>query len=230
MKKITKLLPNNRNIIKSLIKTQKRCFRDWTKNQYNFPDNRYYGGVYVSPYKSQFTLTPEEKEANDRLPVQERILDFDKYMHHKGELKFSTGLYVRDVEPFPRLKIMMLCHIILQLTSQFNNEFLYTQAVKESMKFIMEVVDQNEVLVDIENALVKFENLENLILKLDNEVHLLRLLLKDDCYKAFLGSAETEEDYKEMFFNVAFQDLSKKNAENVSHRKNEKPERPNTMI
>lgn len=208
----------------------KKFFRDWTKHPFEFPDNRYYGGKTPSPYQPQFTLTPEEEEANKQLPVQERVLDFKKYMHHKGELKYSTGAFMVDVEPFPRLKIMMLCHVIMQLLKEFDSKFLYRHIMFEHIKFIMEIVDQNEVLVNIENALVRFENMENLIIKLDDEVTLLRFFLHDNHYKLMMNTSN-ESPYPEMFFNSGVFDIvTHEKGENVSHRKHEKPERPKTII
>ncbi len=72
----------------------------------------------------QFVLTEEEKKGNIVIikpmrsyQLKERVLDWDKYMRHKGKLTYSSGLYMVDVEPFSRLKIMMLCDIIMDLIS-----------------------------------------------------------------------------------------------------------------
>lgn len=217
---------------KPLVFNQNQSFRDWTKHEFEFPDRRYYGGKTPSAYSPQFSLSKEEKEANDKLPVQERVLDFEKYMHHKGELKYSTGLFMRDVEPFPRLKIMMLCHVILQLLKDFDNRFLYKHVVKEHIQFIMEIVDQNEVLINIEEALIKFENLENLILKLDDEVTLLRGFLKNDDYKKLLKEGAKEDLDAGFFYSSAFTSYmgAKEAAENTTYKKHEKKQRPRTLF
>jgi hypothetical protein len=226
-----KLLNSNKTCSKQIVFNQTKCFRDWSKHEFEFPDRRYYGGKTVSPYQPQFTLTKEEKEANDKLPVQERVLDFEKYMHHKGELKYSTGTFMRDVEPFPRLKIMMLCHVILQLLKDFDNRFLYKHVLKEHTQFIMEIVDQNEVLINIEEALIKFESLENLIMRLDDEITLLRGFLKNDDYKTLLDSKNEDID-AHFFFSSAFTSFNgtSEAAENTTHKKHEKKQRPRTLF
>lgn len=230
---------NNKYINSKLFKTtqnfnkiQKMNFRDWRKNDLVFStDNRYAGGKIPSPYQPQFTLNEDEMAANDLLPVTDRILDYRKYMQHKGQLKYSTGLYVQDVEPFPRLKIMMICHVILNLLTEFDNSFLYKLAVKESITFIMEVVDQNDVLNNIENALITFQSMENLIIKLDDEVTLLRYFLKNDSYKKLQEEDDDKEFFKTMFFHAAFTDVPiKDRSEQTTHRKHEKPERPKTYF
>ena len=227
-----KVFLKNLNLVKysNLFKISARNFRDWRKDDLTFTDDRYWGGKIPSPYKPQFTLTEEEKIANEKLPVHERVLDFEKYLRHKGELKYSMGLFYMDVEPFPRLKVMMICHVILNLLQEFDNTFLYKFAVKESIKFIMEVVDQNEVLVDIENALIKFESLENLICKLDDEVTLLRWFLKDNHYKKMniLNDAEKEEMKNFTFNSAFFQQPVSQTTEKNTHKKHEKPERPSS--
>lgn len=216
---------------KPVVYTLSHCFRDWSKHEFEFPDRRYYGGKTPSAYSPQFSLTKEEKEANEKLPVQERVLDFEKYMHHKGELKYSTGSFMRDVEPFPRLKIMMLCHVILQLLKDFDNRFLYKHIVKEHTQFIMEIVDQNDVLINIEEALIKFENLENLIMKLDDEITLLRGYLKNDDYKQLLEADEEEIDAG-FFYSSAFTAFmgAKEGSENTTHKKHERKQRPRTLF
>jgi hypothetical protein len=222
-----------RNNIKSIVFNQTKCFRDWSKHEFEFPDRRHYSGNTPSAYQPQFSLTKEEKEANDRLPVQERILDFEKYMHHKGELKYSTGTFMRDVEPFPRLKIMMLCHVILQLLKDFDNKFLYKHVLKEHIQFIMEIVDQNDVLINIEEALINYESLENLIIKLDDEVTLLRAFLKNDDYKKLLEPGKDHEDIDAGFFySSAFTSFNgaKDAAENTTHKKHERKPRPRTLF
>ena len=225
-KNLIKIFKNNFN------KIQKMNYRDWRKNDLTFnSDNRYEGGKIPSPYQPQFTLNEEEMAANEKLPVADRILDYRKYMQHKGQLKYSTGIYVQDVEPFPRLKIMMICHVILNLLTEFDNSFLYKHAVKESVTFIMEVVDQNDVLNNIENALITFVSMENLIMKLDDEVTLLRLFLKNDSYKLLMEQEEDKEFYKDMFFHAAFTDTAiKDRSEQTTHRKHEKPDRPQTFF
>ena len=218
MKKITGKLVKVFN--KKIIFCSNKHFRDWRKNDFTFEDDRYYSGKIPSPYQPQWTLTTEEEVANSKLPVQERVLDFKKYMQHKGELKYSTGIYMRDIEPFPRLKIMMMCHVILDLLKEFDDSFLYKHISRENCIYIMQVVDENEVLVHIENALIFYENMENLIIKLDDEVTLLRAFLKDEAYKN--TNLDDSGKITSSIFNIL---TTKDMAEETIHKKYEKPKR-----
>ena len=212
------------NFKQSIFKTISRNFRDWrAREDMSFSDNRYTGGKMVSPYQPQFSISEEEREANNKLPVHERVMDFNKYMFHKGELKYSTGTYLIDVEPFPRLKIMLLCHIILDLLKEFDNNFLYKKAVKENTIFIMEIVDQNEVLVDIENALIHYQNLEKLIMKLDGEISLLRGLIKKGITKPM--EMENYKDEELLISAMLYTKKMDQNTERKTHMKNERPDR-----
>ena len=74
-------------------------------------------------------------------------------MKHKGKLKYTTGAYLVDVEPFPRLKIMMLCDIIMNELRKLPEELSYRHLSYEYCKHIMKVVDENESIVDIEEKL-----------------------------------------------------------------------------
>lgn len=201
-----------------------KSFRDWrSKEDVTFHDNRYEGGKMVSPYQPQFSISEEEREANNKLPVHERVMDFNRYMLHKGELKYSTGQYLVDVEPFPRLKIMLLCQIILDLLKEFDNNFLYKKAVRENTIFIMEIVDQNEVLVDIENALIHYQSLEKLIMKLDSEIALLRALIKKGITRAIDMDTIPDEDL--LISAMINSKRMDQNTERKTHMRNEKPER-----
>lgn len=74
-------------------------------------------------------------------------------MRHKGKLKYTSGKFATDVEPFPRLKIMMLCDIIMNLLSKLKDTFPYKQLSYETTKYIMKVVDENESIIDIEEKI-----------------------------------------------------------------------------
>ena len=174
-----------------------KSYRKLGFDRYDFPDNRTRTGLEVSPYKPQFELTEEERIANEKLPLEDRVLDWNKYMRHKGKLKYSTGTYMIDVEPFPRLKIMMLCDIIMGLNKQLPDSFNTKHYVHEYIKYIMKIVDENESIIDIESKLPHFASAEKLIMALHDQVTLSRhfiqfkpweqieLELKDFDYKTF---------------------------------------------
>lgn len=98
-------------------------------------------------------------------------------MKHKGKLKYSTGVFLSDVEPFPRLKIMMLCDILMKLYSEIPDKFKYKHISYEYTKYIMKIVDENESIVDIESKLPNVSSAEHLIESLHNEVSLLRMCI-----------------------------------------------------
>ncbi len=117
--------------------------------------------------------------ANEKLPIEERVLDWNKYMKHKGKLKYSTGIFLADVEPFPRLKIMMLCDILMGLYKQIPEKFKYKHLSYEYTKYIMRIVDENESILDIESKLTNCSSAEQLIQNLHNEVTLLRTCISN---------------------------------------------------
>lgn len=94
-------------------------------------------------------------------------------MKHVGKLKWTTGQYLGDVEPFPRLKIMMLCNIIMDKLGKLPDSFQYKHLSYEYCKFIMKVVDENESLIDIETKLSETSSCEDIIQQLHGEVILL---------------------------------------------------------
>lgn len=98
-------------------------------------------------------------------------------MQHKGKLKYSTGVFLSDVEPFPRLKIMMLCDILMGLYKEMPDKFKYKHISYEYTKYIMKIVDENESIVDIESKLPNVASVELLIESLHNEVSLIRNLI-----------------------------------------------------
>lgn len=116
---------------------------------------------------------------NDKLPVEERILDWQKYMKHKGKLKYTAGAYLVDVEPFPRLKIMMICDVLMTELKKLPDNYKYKHLSFEYVKFIMQIVDENESIVDIENKLTNVRHAEDLILQLHNEVTLIKTILSN---------------------------------------------------
>jgi len=109
--------------------------------------------------------------------VEERVLDWQKYMKHKGKLKYSTGVFLSDVEPFPRLKIMMLCDILMGLYKEIPEKLKYKHISYEYTKYIMKIVDENESIVDIESKLPNVSSVELLLESLHNEVSLIRNII-----------------------------------------------------
>lgn len=168
-----------RGLIKSnrFVFCSKKFYRDVRDTYHYFPDDRYRAGGRGNPYLKPFSLTEEEKALNEKLPIEERLFDWDKYMKHTGKLKPTSGKYLEDVEAFPRMKIMMLCDIILQKLAKIPDDFGYKEMSFEYTKFIMKVTDENENIIELLDKLNKFNTLEELIQALHNEVTLLTTVL-----------------------------------------------------
>jgi len=77
-----------------------------------------------------------------------------------------------DVEPFPRLKIMMLCDIIMNYLKQLPEELMYRHLSYEYCKHIMKVVDENESIIDIEEKLSGIYMLYNIFIVLYSYTYL----------------------------------------------------------
>lgn len=208
-----------------------KTFRDYRDGNYNYKPNDLDYNVVRSRYQPQFDLTEEERIENDKLPVEERILDWRKYMKHKGKLKYTSGVFLVDVEPFPRLKIMMLCDIAMNTLKKMPDSLEYKHYIYNYIKYIMRVVDENESIVDIESKLSDIKSAEDLIMSLHNEVTLLYKILNEKWWEIY-EEEKKNSDLKEFLFqSVAFKDfLSKGNkfGESEPHRKNERPQRPST--
>ena len=209
-----------------------RNFRDYRQDDLHYrPDNQE-APLSRSPYTPQFDLSEEERVENDKLPVEERILDWRKYMRHKGKLKYTTGTFLVDVEPFPRLKIMMLCDIAMGLIKKFPDSFEYKHMSYNFVKYIMKVVDENESIIDIESKISNISSAEDIIMMMHNEVTLLQQFTYEKVWE-FIEQEKKKIDYKEMFFySAAFKDFGGNPGfgpnESAKHRKNERPERPAT--
>jgi hypothetical protein len=177
------------------------------------------------------TLSEEERIENDKLPVEQRVLDWRKYMKHKGKLKYSTGVYLVDVEPFPRLKIMMLCDIAMNSLKKIPDSYEYKHMSFNFIKYIMKVVDENESIVDIESKISNISSAEDVIQIMHNEVTLLQMIVRERWWE-ILEAEKKKIDFKEFFFETAaFRDLGHifpSPTESTKHRKNERPERPAT--
>jgi hypothetical protein len=152
-------------------------------------------------------------------------------MKHKGKLKYTTGVYLVDVEPFPRLKIMMLCDIAMNNIRKLPDSFDYKHMIFNYIKYIMKVVDENESIIDIESKISNVSSAEDIILMLHNEVTLLQQFLKNRTWE-FIEEEKKKVNYKEFFFYTsAFKDFGNPTAgfsESTKHKKNERPERPAT--
>ena len=208
-----------------------RFFRDYRETDTFYqPDNRN-STEHKSPYQPQFELSEEEKKENDKLPVEERILDWRKYMKHKGKLKYTTGTFLVDVEPFPRLKIMMLCDIAMNHLKKLPDSFEYKHMSYNYIKYIMRVVDENESIIDIESKISNVSSAEDIIMMLHNEVTLLQRIEKNRLHE-FIEAEKKKINYKEFFFyTAAFRDFGNAQTgatESAKHKKNERPERPAT--
>jgi hypothetical protein len=197
-----------------------------------YPDNREKIGYTESPYKAQFNLSEEERVENDKLPVEERVLDWRKYMKHKGKLKYTTGVFLIDVEPFPRLKIMMLCDIALNYLRKIPDSHDYKHLCFNHIKYIMRVVDENESIIDIESKIANINKAEDIIMMMHTQILLLKKIVRERAWE-FIEADKKKTDFKEDFFMAAaFRDIGKHPfpgpVENTKYRKNERPERPAT--
>ena len=226
MKLLKTSINSSKATVLSLFKFPLKTFKNSRLDDFNFRDHRWNGGIQTNSYTPTFTLSEEEKILNDKLPLNQRILDYSKYMRHRGELKSTTAHLMVDVEPFPRLKIMMLCQIINDLLNEFDNKFIYKALLRELIKYIMEVVDEHESIVEIESALIDYESVENLIEKLHDEVTLLRKLLKNDGYKVLIEESNDDDDFEGLFTSAAMGEHGPStNGEANTHRKHDRPER-----
>ena len=96
-------------------------------------------------------------------------------MHHVGPLKLSTGIAYIDVEPYPRMKLMKLYYLILDEINKLPDVYAYRLLSRETTRFRMKVVDENEGIRDIEAKLAS-GMIEEVIMQAHNEVKLLRIM------------------------------------------------------
>jgi hypothetical protein len=129
-------------------------------------------------------------------------------MRHKGKVKLSTGYFAIDVEPFPRLKIMMLCDIIMGLNKQLPDSFNAKHYIHEYIKYIMQVVDENESVYDIETKLPQFKAVEFLIMNLHDQVTLSRIFVEEKPWE-MIEKEMKNFDFKEFFFVYLFNSFRK---------------------
>ena len=210
---------------------QMKSFRDYRETDTYYQADNNNSTERRTPYQPQFELSDAEKIENDKLPVEERVLDWRKYMKHKGKLKYTTGVYLVDVEPFPRLKIMMLCDIAMNHIKKLPDSFEYKHMIFNYIKYIMKVIDDNESIIDIESKISNVSSAEDIIMMLHNEVTLLQRIEKNRLWE-FIEEEKKKIDYKEFFFySAAFKDFGNATTgatESTKHKKNERPERPAT--
>jgi hypothetical protein len=205
-----------------------RNFRDYRDDTLHYKANETNKMTERSPYQPQFELSEEERIENDKLPVEQRILDWRKYMKHKGKLKYSSGTFLVDVEPFPRLKIMMLCDIAMNLLKKIPDSFDYKHLSYNFIKYVMQVVDENESIIDIENKISDVSSAESIIMVLHNEVTLLQNIVQEN-WSEIIEKEKKQCDYKDLFTSAAIMDwlnVGVNATDSTAHKKNERPERP----
>jgi NADH dehydrogenase (ubiquinone) 1 alpha subcomplex subunit 5 len=129
-------------------------------------------------------------------------------MRHKGKLKYSTGQFALDVEPFPRLKIMMLCDIINGLNKQIPDRLNIKHYIHEYVKFIMRVVDENESIFDIESKFPQYESAEKLIMALHDQVTFSRMMVEARPWEEIERQLK-DFDYKGFFYVTIYINISK---------------------
>ena len=147
--------------------------------------------TFVNPYKKDPTPMPDSiRESQQTRPVWERVFDHQKYMHHEGPLKLSTGIAFLDVEPFPRMKLMKLYYLTLDEISILPDEYAYKFLSRELTRFRMKVVDENASIRAIEDK-VASGLIEELIFQAHNELKLLRLMKK---WQPWIHFAATKDE------------------------------------
>ena len=150
----------------------------------------------MNPYKHDPTPVSDElRQEQGAKPVWERVFDHKKYMQHVGPLKLSTGIAYFDVEPFPRMKLMKLYYLILQEIERLPEQYAYRTLSRETTRFRMKVVDENESIRDIE-AKIAHGMIEELIMQAHNEIKLLRIMGAWRPWEdpTFFDSKEEEQD------------------------------------
>ena len=120
-------------------------------------------------------ISPKEIKDQKDLPVWERVFDHRKYMEHEGPLKMTTGLSMVDVEPFPRLKLMKLYHMTLDVIRELPDEYEYKIISEELTRYRMKVVDENLNIKKIEET-IAYGMIEELIFQAHSELKLLRIV------------------------------------------------------
>ena len=157
---------------------------------------RRFRGDFLNPYKSDpIPVSAELRAEQEVQPVWDRLFDHKKYMKHVGPLKLSTGIAYLDVEPFPRMKLMKLYYLILDEINRLPEAYAYRLLSRETTKYRMKIVDENEAIRDIE-AKIACGMIEELILQAHNEIKLLRIMGTWRPWEdpEFFDGAETEED------------------------------------
>ena len=140
------------------------------------PQARTFRSSFKNPYTYDPTPMPDdEREAQTKKPVWDRVFDHKKYMQHDGPLKLSTGIAFLDVEPYPRMKLMKLCYLTLDECSKLPKEYAYRILSREQTRYRMKVVDENMSIRSIEDK-IGYGMIEELIFAQHNELKLLRTM------------------------------------------------------
>ena len=147
-------------------------------------------------------------------------------MEHEGELKKSTGLAYLDVEPFPRLKLMKLFHLILQEYKELPDAYNYKKFSFEGVKYRMEIVDQNKNIRKIEE-LIDNGTVEELIIQAHNELKLMRLMKRMKPWEKEIDEEE-DEHFARVAENFSFENVEGLPNETYTNMKHEPPQRPQT--
>jgi NADH dehydrogenase (ubiquinone) 1 alpha subcomplex subunit 5 len=61
------------------------------------------------------------------------------------------------VEPFPRLRIMKLCYMIMNKLKECPEEAMYRIYTEEKIKYIMKLTDENEDILTLEKEFGKYQ-------------------------------------------------------------------------
>ena len=88
-------------------------------------------------------------------------------------IKVRTYYSMLEVEPFPRLKLMKLCKIILEEMEEMPDDFYFKIYYTERIKWIMDVTHK---YVDVEalEVIFEYEEIEHFIQRLSDSVIFIR--------------------------------------------------------
>ena len=170
---------------------------------------------FVNPYlHNPVDLSEFEKKKQEALPVWERTFDFQKYMHHEGPLKLTTGIAFLDVEPFPRMKLMKLYYLTLEEIKDLPDKYGYKFLSQEMTRYRMKIVDETLSVRQIEER-VGYGMVEELIYAAHHELKLIRLMKHWKPWSFLYDDVDEKEDMLNMLnvradqpFPTAWEDFS----------------------
>ena len=155
---------------------------------------------FKNPYMHDPTpMSQQQRDEQTALPVWDRVFDHKKYMQQEGPLKLSTGIAFLDVEPFPRMKLMKLYHLILQEIQNLPDDYGYKYYSREQTRWRMKIVDENLGIRAIEEKIAG-GLVEELIAAAHNELKLLRIMQK---WRPWEMYNTNPEEVKEQLLNMA---------------------------